>query len=78
MPTLLRIGPYRFFVYSGDRIEPQHIHVERDDSHAKFWLGPVRLHSSHGFGRQEIKRLHKMVEDNQSELKEGWHEYLND
>jgi len=24
MPTVLRIGPYRFFFYSGDREEPRH------------------------------------------------------
>ncbi len=38
MPTILRIGPYRFFFYAGDRDEPQHVHVERDDRIAKFWL----------------------------------------
>lgn len=36
MPTVLRIGPYRFFFYSGDGGEPPHIHVERDDAIAKF------------------------------------------
>ncbi len=41
-------GPYRFFYYAGDRDEPQHIHVERDDRIAKFWLDPVRLQSSGG------------------------------
>jgi hypothetical protein len=25
MPTVLRIGPYRFFFYSGDREEPRHV-----------------------------------------------------
>ena len=43
MPTVLCIGPYRFFFYAGDRNEPEHIHVERDRSNAKFWLDPVRL-----------------------------------
>ena len=42
MPTILRIGPYRFFFYAGDRDEPPHIHVERDDNIAKFWIGPVQ------------------------------------
>jgi len=28
MPTILRIGSYRFFFYAGDRDEPQHIHAE--------------------------------------------------
>ena len=29
-PTVLRAGPYRFFFYSGDRLEPPHVPVERD------------------------------------------------
>jgi hypothetical protein len=32
MPTVLRIGPYRFFFYAGDRDEPPHVHVERGKS----------------------------------------------
>ena len=46
MPTVLRVGPYRFFFYASDRREPPHIHVERDDKVAKFWLQPVRLERS--------------------------------
>jgi len=38
MPSVLRSGPYRFFFYSGDGDEPPHVHVERDDNTAKFWL----------------------------------------
>jgi hypothetical protein len=49
MPTVLRNGPDRFFFYSGDRDEPPHIHVERDNDIAKFWLDPVRLQNSGGF-----------------------------
>jgi hypothetical protein len=36
MPTVLRLGPYRFFFYAGDGVEPPHVHVERDDDTAKF------------------------------------------
>ena len=43
MPTILRIGPYRFFIYSADRREPPHVHIQRDDRCAKFWLRPVRM-----------------------------------
>jgi hypothetical protein len=42
MPTVLRAGPYRFLFYSSDAGEPLHVHVERDDNTAKFWLSPVR------------------------------------
>ncbi|MFA5874126.1 MAG: DUF4160 domain-containing protein, partial [Anaerolineales bacterium] len=42
MPAVLRVGPYRFFFYSGDRDESPHIHIEREGNTAKFWLKPVR------------------------------------
>ncbi|MGV8711136.1 MAG: DUF4160 domain-containing protein [Nitrosomonas sp.] len=54
MPTVLRIGPYRFFFFAGDRDEPLHIHVEREDRIAKFWLEPVRLQSSGGFLKMKL------------------------
>lgn len=78
MPTILRVGPYRFFFYAGDKDEPPHIHVERDDKIAKFWLDPVRLQSSRGFGRAEIAKIHKIIEQNMAELMEAWDEYFSD
>ena len=78
MPTLLTVGPYRFFCYAGDRHEPPHIHVERDQSEAKFWLSPVRLQSNKGFNRKEINRIQKLVEEHQEQLLEGWHDFFND
>ena len=77
MPTVLRVGPYRFFFYAGDREEPPHIHVERDDCTAKFWLDLGRLRESRGFGRTEIRRIQKMVEDNHEQLLRSWHEYFD-
>jgi uncharacterized protein DUF4160 len=56
MPTAMRSGPYRLLFYSGDRLEPPHVHVERDDNRAKLWLKPVRLQDSGGFGRAEINK----------------------
>ncbi len=35
---------------------------------AKFWLEPVRLQHSGGFGRNEINRLHKLVTEQQEHL----------
>jgi len=76
MPTIMRIGPYRLFFYAGDRDEPPHVHVERDDKVAKFWLDPVRLQRSGGFSRSEISRIHRMVEENGTALKEDWNDYF--
>ena len=76
MPTVLRAGPYRFFFYAGDSMEPPHIHVERDDNIAKFWLDPVRLQRSDGFSRVEIGRIQKLVARHQTDLWEAWNEYF--
>jgi hypothetical protein len=77
MPTVLRSGPYRFFFYAGDRDEPPHVHVERDDCLAKFWLQPVRLESSDGFHRHEINRIRSSVEQHELEILERWNEFFN-
>ncbi|MEW6039475.1 MAG: DUF4160 domain-containing protein [Pseudomonadota bacterium] len=69
MPTALRIGPYRFFFFAGDRDDPPHIHVEREDKVAKFWLDPVRLQSSGGFSRNEIIRIQRVVDEYQIQLR---------
>ena len=78
MPTVLRIGPYRFFFYSGDREEPRHVHVERESDRGKFWLDPVRLAESGGFGRAEIRRLEGLVRENATGLRRAWDEYFTD
>jgi len=77
MPTIHRVGAYRFFFYAGDKDEPQHIHVERDDKIAKFWLDPVRLQSSGGFSRKEISKIHKIIIKNHPKLLEKWNEYFS-
>lgn len=78
MPTVRRDGPYRFFFYASDRTEPEHVHVERDDRVAKFWLAPIRLQRSGGMRRREIRRLARMIEEHETEFLEAWHEYFDD
>lgn len=76
MPTITRIGPYRIFFYTGDGDEPIHVHIERDDKVAKFWIDPVRLQRSGGFNRNEIGRIHKMIQENSKKIVEAWNEYF--
>jgi hypothetical protein len=78
MPTVLREGPYRLFFYSDDGNEPPHIHIERDNSTAKFWLEPVMFQRSWGFGRQELNRIQRLVVEHREDLLRSWNEYFND
>ncbi len=77
-PTALRSGPYRFFFFAGDGDEPPHVHVQRESNRAKFWLNPVRLDSSGGFGSAEINRLTHLVEEHREELLRAWHDFFTD
>ena len=76
MPTIKKVGPYRIFFFSGDRDEPEHVHVERDENIAKFWLDPVRLETSGGFSRVELQRIQKIVEEHMVSLREAWHDFF--
>jgi hypothetical protein len=77
MPTSLRIGPYRFFFCAGDRGEPVHTHVQRENAEAKFWLGPVRLAWNRGFSGPELRRIERIAAENQVRLTEIWNEYFD-
>jgi hypothetical protein len=76
MPTVMRLGPFRFFFYSNEDGEPVHIHIQRDRMLAKFWLAPVVLASSTRFPAKELKRLEAMVTENREILLEAWNEHF--
>lgn len=77
MPTVLRIGPYRFFFYSNEGSEPPHIHVEHDGAEAKFWLLPVEYCRSVGFSRKELRTIQEHVMEHQEQLRDAWHEHFS-
>lgn len=76
MPTVLRIGSYRFFFYSNESGEPRHIHVQRERLLAKFWLQPVSLDNSIGFGAAELNKLLSLVETHQQTFTEAWDDFF--
>jgi hypothetical protein len=77
MPSVLRTQGYRFFFYSLEGTEPPHIHVERGDDVAKFWLQPVTLAESHGFRIHELNRVRLLVIEYRLELLEAWNAYFS-
>ena len=77
MPTILKIGPFRFFFYSNENGEPAHIHIQRDRMLAKFWLQPVSLASSTRFSPKELRKLQLLVIENRETFLEAWNEYFS-
>jgi hypothetical protein len=75
MPTVLRIGSFRFHFYSDERNEPPHIHVESADGECKFWLTPIRLARNKGVPPADLRIIERLVYEHATVLKEKWHEF---
>ncbi len=77
MPTILRIGPYRFFFFSEEGGEPAHIHVEAGNKAAKFWLENAELARSRNFQGYELSVIRKLVVEHRKDFLEAWNVYFN-
>ena len=80
MPAVFRERGFRFFFYSneGSPREPAHIHVEKDDLEAKFWLRPeVRVAYNDGFDARNLRELLSIVETNRDQIERAWNEFFS-
>lgn len=75
MPTVIRIGPYRFHFYSDERNEPVHIHIETPEGECKFWLSPIRLARNKGVPPQALRDIERLVFEHEDFLREKWYEF---
>ena len=76
MPTIRGIpGPYRLFFYSFDCVEPQHVHVERDDATCKFWLQPLSLAANTGFRPNELNRIRSIIHEHLEIMTHAWNQH---
>lgn len=76
VPTIARNGPFRLFFYSNEGAEDPHVHVQRDQKIAKFWLDPVALKSSGHFSPVELREIERIVREDQGMLIEAWNEFF--
>lgn len=76
MPTILRIGRYRFSFFSNERQEPPHIHVNAGGDQAKFWLDPIGLVSNYGFNGRELNEIEAIIEQHRRLFLEVWYDHL--
>jgi hypothetical protein len=76
MPTVLRYEAYRIYFYSHEPNEPSHVHIDRDNLSAKFWLNPVSLAQNRGFSARELRQIERIVQENRQRLVEAWNGYF--
>lgn len=77
MPTVLRVGPYRFYFFVGDRNEPPHVHVRRDQAEAKFWLVPIQPARQVGFSEHELRDIERIIQTSHQQLLQAWNDAFN-
>ncbi|MCG8509979.1 MAG: DUF4160 domain-containing protein, partial [Rhodospirillales bacterium] len=76
MPTVRRIGSFRFHFYSDERQQPAHIHVRTPDGECKFWLVPtIALARNRGVKSIDIRRIERLVYEHETELRNAFNEY---
>jgi len=75
MPTVLRVGPFRFHFYSDERGEPAHIHVRTSDGECKFWLEPVSLARNMGLAPHTLREIERIIYEHRPFLKGKYDEY---
>jgi hypothetical protein len=79
MPVVFRSRGFKFFLYSneGTPREPMHIHVERDEVEAKFWLFPeVRVAYNEGYDARTLRKLIVIVQANKGRIERAWNEFF--
>jgi hypothetical protein len=79
MPTVFRSGGFRLFFYSNEGLprEPVHVHVERGDSEAKFWLRPeAAIAYNNGFDARTLRLLVDLVEANRERIEKAWNDFF--
>lgn len=76
MPTILIVNGFRFYFYSNENDEPIHIHIEKAEGNAKFWLEPVNEEYSYGFTASQKKEIKHIIHNNKQQLINSWNEYF--
>lgn len=76
MPTVLRVGSYRFHFYASDGGERPHIHVDLQGATAKFWIDDLSLARNQGLSEREVKEAQRIAREHQPELLEAWNGFF--
>ena len=77
-PTIMTIGPYRFYFWAQDGEEREHVHIDTGKGEVKFWLMPdVELaRADRSVKKHVITKIEKLVRQHQGELVVAWEDFF--
>lgn len=74
MPTLLIKDGFKFFFYANEH-EPMHVHVTKGGEFAKIEILTLKVNQNF-FKPKELKKVLKIVSENQINFEKKWYEYF--
>ena len=71
MGTVFRYRDVRIIIRTNDH-SPPHVHVIRGDAEAKIYILSREIHFSHGFTKNDLRRITHFLAEQQETLMEAW------
>jgi len=79
MPTILMVMGWRFFFFSNEGDEPIHIHCQKADAEAKYWLdtGDFDIVEDHAYGMSpaDKRTVRKIIFEHFDYIVTQWFEF---
>lgn len=74
MPTVLRVGGFRFYFYGGDH-EPAHVHVRNGDGVVVIDIETARVRRVEGVRDKDMRRAKALVAEHRDLLLVEWEDF---
>jgi len=75
-PTVMRVGPYRFFFNSREELR-RHVHIATPGGTAKFWLEPlVALAHFYNLSDKELRAIETLVKEHEHVFVDAWNRHF--
>ena len=72
------IEGFKFWFWSNENDEPIHIHVFKGGAAAKFWIqSEIRLGWNKGFKIAQLRRILRILEEQQDAIQEAWKNHFH-
>ena len=79
MPTILKIRGWRLFFYANERGEPMHVHCQKGECDAKYWLDAEEFEAIEAFAYRMSPRdkrtVRQIIFDHFDYIVEQWNDF---
>ena len=76
MPTVLQLHGWRFFFYADEGSEPLHIHCEKAEKEAKFWLDrktrAITVAYAYNFSPRDLRETRRVIAAHFDDIEKTW------